>query len=1157
MPSVHEQIAQLEAALTAQEALRPTLGDAVVEVTLTALRAQLESLRRSSPAQVDEAAPPGLRPSAAQRSAAATPEQLLERLQSYLPKELADKMRATGRIEGERKQVTVMFADIYGFTALSERLDPEEVTTLTNEALKEMAEAVYQYEGYIDKFLGDAVMAVFGAPVVHEDDPERALRAALAMRERLEGFNRRWIDRLGQPLSLHIGINTGTVIAGNVGSDLRLSYTVMGDTVNTASRLEDASQPGQILVSRDTYRLTQAAFTFLALDPITVKGKREPLSVFELQRAKLHPGKSRGLKGLHSSLVGREREMAQLRHVLAELEAGRGHIVMITGEAGIGKSRLTAEWHEAVTAGDRVLWLEGRAFTHTTSLAYGPFLDLFRRYAGISDDDTEAEARARLHDAVEDIFPGNLEAQAVLAHTLAMHLSPEEEALLDSLPAATFRWRLFALVEEFLTRLARKRPVILVIEDLHWADLTSIELIEYLLLVLGGHLPLTVVGVARLRPDEPLNKLLHVVQARHADRYTHIPLAPLSETSSLEMVEQLLYRRSGDHSLLPEALRAAILRKAEGNPFFVEEVIRSLIERGALVRSPEGSGDGNGWLVTPLMESVTVPDTLQGVLMARLDRLPNETKWAVQQAAVIGRTFLYRVLLYMADNAASLDADLTHLERNELIRERAREPEIEYIFKHALTQEVAYQSLLAPRRKELHRRAGEAMEALFSERISEFGSIVAAHYLQAEVWDKAVDYLLQTGDAAARLYAYTEASSHYTQALEALSHLPNTEDNRRRRVDITVKRVSVSIRTDGPKQCLAWLTEAEILAKSLPSADKLRLARVHYWMGRAHDYLNDVYEAVNYFRQVLPVAQEFDDEEMLAIPSSATGQLLFTQGHLDKAEQLLRQSIPSLEKTANWPYWITSVAHLGGTLAGKGRYTQGLAEVERALERAEELNNLTGIFISHLCFAITYRVGGDMSRTFEESRTALELAEKSGDQAHLCWGHTYQAWAASRLGHPEAAVQHMAQAQAARQAFGGRLIGADTMALVDAEIALNAGRLEDALSLAQAASEVAQAVDGVFAEGLAHRVWGQALAATAPPQWAEAEAHLAKSLRLLESGEVRLEAARTHVAWGKLCRHRGDFTGAREHFEKAAAQFEVSRLIEELERAQSDLAELV
>src|SRR3972149_3072858 len=280
-------MAQLRSAIVAQEALRSTLGDGVVDVTVAALRTQLDALLAQQP-------PSG--PS----KAAPSPETLLAQLQSYVPKQLAAKMRAAGQIEGERRQITVLFADISGFTALSERLDPEDLASLINECLKELVLAVYEYEGMVDKFVGDCIMAVFGAPVALEDDAERALRAALSMRENLQAFNRRWIDKLGQPLDLHIGVNTGMVIAGNVGSDLRMSYTVMGDTVNVAARLQDAATAGQIYVSRNTYRLTRGAFTFQAMDPIQVKGKREPLQAYELLHAKVQPDKARGIEGLAS-----------------------------------------------------------------------------------------------------------------------------------------------------------------------------------------------------------------------------------------------------------------------------------------------------------------------------------------------------------------------------------------------------------------------------------------------------------------------------------------------------------------------------------------------------------------------------------------------------------------------------------------------------------------------------------------------------------------------------------------------------------------------------------------------------------------------------------------------------------------------------------------
>ena len=1135
MLSLDDQITRLQSAIEAQEALRPTLGDAVVDVTLGALNAQLTALRAQQ--QAPRLPHVGLRP-----------DQVLTHLQTYIPKELAEKMLATGRIEGERKQVTVLFADISGFTAFSERLDPEEVATLTNEVFKELAEVVYQYEGYIDKLVGDAVMAVFGAPVAHEDDPERALRAALAMRERLEQFNRRARERLGQTLTLHIGINTGVVIAGNVGSDLRLSYTVMGDTVNTASRLQDAAEPGQILVSRDTYRLTQAAFTFLALDPLTVKGKRKPLTVFQLQRARLHPGKSRGLMELASAFVGREHDLAQLRGVARELEVGRGHIVTISGEAGIGKSRLLAEWR--VEAGERVRWIEGRSFAYTTALAYGPFLDLVRRYAGILDDDAEIQARARLDAAIDRFFPGNAEAHALFANLLAMRLSADEAALLTPLPADALRQRLFALVEELFTHLVQERPACLVLEDMHWADRASVELVEHLL-PLTERLPLAIVGIFRPEPQGPPGALLAAIKARYAHRTTHIALEPLSETSSLQMVGRLLGTPD-----LPATLQTVIRSKAEGNPFFVEEVLRALIERGALVRSETSAG----WVATPVIESVTVPDTLQGLLMARLDRLPNETKWVAQQAAVIGHTFLYRVLLQIAEHTPGLDADLSHLEREELIRERARDPEVEYIFKHALTQEVAYRSLLAPRRKELHRKVGAVMEALFAERLGEFHSIVAEHFFRGEAWDKAADYFIRAGDAATRLYAHAEARVHYGKALESLVHLPDTVENRRRRVDTTIKQVSVSLSADSPERNLARLAEVEPLAQALPSpdgapgGDRLRLARVHFWIGRAHHYRNELREAISYYQQVLVVAREFDDEELLAIPSNVLGRGVGVQGHFGKSATLLAPAIVAFEKTANWAEWVWATGFLGLSLAARGQYAAGLVAGERARTRALETNYPTAIAASYILLAGIYLLGGDIPRMLDAGRAALQVAGQAGDQLYVYLGYNIQAWAESRLGQHQAAIESMAQSQAIGQSLGARLLLADWFAAARAEIALNAGHIEDALARAEEAVAIAQAAGGIFAEGLAQRVWGQSLAALYPVRWDEAEVHLGRSVSLLELGECHVEVARTHVAWGLLCRDRDDAAAALDHLQQAAVQFEAAGLSAELERTRDAMA---
>lgn len=1181
MPSLDQQIANLQAAIAAQEGLRPSLGDAIVDATLAALRAQLDALIA--------------------RQAGSPPVALMpagdDPFSRYLPGELADKLRVAGMVEGERKQVTVVFADLSGFTALSERLDPEEVRSLQNDLFPEMAAAVYHYEGYVDKFIGDAIMAVFGAPIAHEDDPERALRAALDMRARIAQLNRTWQPRFGRALSLHVGINTGTVIAGDISAGRRNSYTVTGDAVNVASRLSDAAVPGQILVSRETYRLAQGAFDFAPLEPLTVKGKSEPLAVFELQRARLYPLKLRGLKELGSAFVARERESALLREVLNDLLAGRGRVVTVTGEAGLGKSRLLAEWNAEV--GARARWREGRAFAHTAGMAYGPFLDFFRRYANIHDDDTEQEARAVLGEVVRRFFGDSLEAHALLASLLAMQLAPAEAELLAGLPAQTIRTRIFDAIAHMVEEPTRERPTILVLEDMHWSDSTSIDLAASLL-ELTKRVPLAIVVVCRPDPDAPSQRLLDIIRSGYADCVTSIALAPLSNDSTVQMLEQLL---SAHH--LPPALTTMICARAEGNPFYVEEVIRMLIERGVLMRTEAAAADGElQWQTTPLLQSVQVPNTLEGVLQARLDRLPVEAKWLAQQAAVIGRNFLYRVLVCIGDSSAGIDAELSYLERQELIREQARDPEIEYIFKHALTQDVAYHSLLAPRRKELHHRTGRALEELFAERLGEFSGLIAFHYLRGEVWDKAVAYLLRAGDDALGLYAHAEARQHYAAALGALDHLPDSLENRRRRVDTTTKLASVSIVAADPSLNLARLAQAESLARALPSpsgsgtGDALRLARIHYWMGRAHFYRNESREAIGYYRQVLAEGQESGDPELLALPSSTLGQVtVLIQGQFGKAAPLLAQAVAQLEKLHDWGEWIRAQGYLALATGAQGKYAEGLAIADQALARGRDTNNMTGVGLVLLLCQGIHLMARNHERVLETMQACLAINEQTGDRLQAYIANGMGAWAQSRLGQHPAAAARMAQSRAIGQSLGGRLVLADWFAVAGAELVFNAGRVDEAIPLAEQAIALTKGVGSAYSEGMAHRLLGQALAAgggqkaeggrrkaegdrpeadrtavpdavsigpagerpqadrTAVPdagsirpadggdaRYAQARAELEMAVQLLESGGALLEAAHARLALGQLCLARGEREPAGRAFDRAAAQYEASGL---------------
>ena len=1125
MSTLQEQISQLEDAIAAQESVRAVLGDTTVDSVIAALRDKIQTLR----------APQGI----------ATEEPLddspasAEMLKRFMPQGLMDKARAAARrSEGERKQVTILYADLCGFTALSERADPETLRTFQNDLFSEMAGVVYQHEGFVEKFVGDAIMSVFGAPIAHEDDPDRALRAALTMRSRMTQLNDRWAQRLGQALSLHIGINTGTVVTGNLGGTAGGTYAVTGDTVNTAARLQAAAAPGQILVGRDTYRVTREAFEYTALESIPLKGKSDPVLVYELERAKLLPERTRGLGELGTAFAGREQELKLLLAVGTELEAGRGRIVSVNGDAGIGKSRLLKEWRKAL--GERVRWVEGRAFAHTTSLAYGPFIDMMRRFARINDDDSETEARARLNSAIDQLLPGETGARTIVASLLGMRLTPEDAEVLATLPAEVLRGRIYELIRTIFERLARERPTLLVIEDLHWADAATLELLESLL-PLAGQLPLALVGARRLDTNEAPSKLRRTIEAHYPHLFTDVALTPLSEASSLLMAEQIL-----STAAVPAVLQAIILRKAEGNPFFVEEVIRVLIERGALMQTEAG------WVATPLSETVSVPDTVRGVLMARLDALPDETKWIAQQSSVIGRVFLYRVLLQIAEHNPSVEADLTHLAREELILERTRSPETEFVFKHALTQEVAYQSMLTPRRRDLHRKVGEALSVLFAERLGEVRGIIGDHFFKAEAWASAVDHLISAGDAAARLFAYSEAAVYYSQALTAVSNLPETADSRARRVDVTWKLASVSFAVD-PTNNLERLQDAESIARQLlevgsSTADRVRMARVQYWIGRIHFMRGEHANAIRYFKQVLAVAQEVGDADLLALPSSVIGRALAMQGRWGQAEPLLTQAVAPLQRLANWYDWVATVVFLGAAHAIRGRYAEGIAEAQAGLARANNLHSATAISVAHMLHAAIFIASGDAARMLEASNAVVAVSESAGERLWTALGYSFQGWAQSRLGDHAAALSSMAKSKAVIDTLGGRVVAADWLAAADAEIALNAGRTQEALALASQAAAFAQETGGIYGAALAARTWAQVLVRSDPPMWEDGEARLAESLRLFEEGDSRLEVARTHVIWGDVCRARGDVSAASGHYRTALEQFEMSGLASEASR---------
>jgi class 3 adenylate cyclase/tetratricopeptide (TPR) repeat protein len=713
-------LTQLEAAIAALETQRSALGDMVVDLALQPLREQINQLKQTV----------------------------------FIP-----------HLEGERKLVTVMFADVSGFTAMSEKLDPEQVRSRMNTCFDYLVPVIKKYDGYVDKFIGDAILALFGAPIAYENHAERALRAALNMLEALEDFNRRY----GIQLGLHLGINSGLVVAGGIGSQGQQQYSVMGDTVNLAARLEDASVTGQILVGPSTYRLVSHLFDFESLPPIQVKGKSESIPIYNLRGFRVSPHAQRGIEGLHAPMIGRETEMDHLRQAFDQLSKGTGSIIAVIGEAGLGKSRLLAEARQTLAQG--TTWVEGRALSYTEGMSYSVARDALYSLVGLTSEAASETAAIGLRGSVERLFGDTSgEVYPYLARLLDLPLDDVMNEQIKYLHAEVLRGRIHKAYADYVQARAQEQPLVLVLEDLHWADPSSLALLEALL-PLTQDVPLCILFT--LRPEDvEMRAFLKQALNRYENKIRLLELGPLSRGESMELLNSLLNMDN-----FPESTRHLILSKAEGNAFFLEEVLRSLIDAGMVIIQEEKA------IATSAihqLKALDVPDTLQGVIAARIDRLPTNDKYALQTASVIGRVFQENVLSYLLQQEkvqTPLEPMLGNLQQRELIRVRA---EYEYIFKHAVTQDVAYNSLLIARRKALHQVTAEAIERLFPQSVDDLSATLAYHYERADAPEKAVHYLEKAADRAKATYANTEAIAFYRSAIEQVKPLLNEKQDRRR-----------------------------------------------------------------------------------------------------------------------------------------------------------------------------------------------------------------------------------------------------------------------------------------------------------------------------------------------------------------------------------------
>lgn len=984
------EIEQLEQAIAALEAQRAMLGDAVVDAALAPMREKLATLKAQAQAS-----------------------------------------------EQRRRQITVLFADVSGFTAMSETMDAEDVTEIMNDLWERLDRAITEHGGFIDKHIGDAVMALWGAETAHENDPEQAIRAALAMQTELAAFR----DDRQVDLAMRIGINTGPVLLGQVGTTGE--YTAIGDTVNTASRLEHAAPVGGILISHDTYRHVRGIFDVQLLEPFQVKGKVEPLQVYLVTWAKprafhLH---TRGVEGVETRMIGRQTEFQRVQDAfLTAIQDRELQVITVVGEAGIGKSRLLYEFQAWSELRPELFWLfQGRATEGVTRLPYALLRDVFAFRFEIRDGDPPAAARERLERGIADFMhadPDAVEKAHFIGHLIGLDFSssPHIRGILDD-PEQIRDQALHHLVQ-FFTAATATNPAVLLLEDLHWADDSSLDAIAHLMRR-GPDLPLLILALARPSFYERRPQWGEGLEA-----HARLDLRPLSKRASRQLVAEILQKMAG----VPLALRDLVVSSAEGNPFYVEELIKMLIDAQVIVTSTEE------WRVdaTRLVEA-RVPPTLTGVLQARLDGLLPDDRTTLQQASVVGRVFWDDAVraLSAERGVSGIRAALQALRARELVfgrEESAFAGTQEYIFKHALLREVTYETVLKRLRPLYHAQVAAWLVERSGERAGEYAALIAEHWEQAGEMEKASEWYGRAGKQAAEAFAPETAVGYYRKALELAQtcQLPETRQvswyeglgaalhARARYAEAVEAYTAMGAAAEAAGGVvaqaralyrLAWLQEAlgdfhaalesseraERLAASAGEVGREACAYALHYRGWTLFRLGDTAGALTLAKQALALSTELGEagQHVQARSLNLLGVTLMMLGHFEQAERHQEQALALHRALGDRRSVGTMLNNLGETAYRRGDYATAATRYQEALIIAREvghrdcemlyLNNLCGTRVRRGDYAAAE---ADLRKVIGMAGTAswFALSETYRFLAEVCLGQsrTAEAWEAAQ-----------------------------------------------------------------------------------------------------------------------------------------------------------------
>lgn len=1093
-----------------------------------------------------------------------------EQLGVMMGSDLLERMRRAGlEATGQRRNVTVLFADLSGYTSLSSRIDSEDLYDIVQQYIRLLSNHVYRYEGIVDKFTGDGIMALFGAPISHENNAERAARAALDMQIELADMSRDLKKRMGIEIQARIGLHSGSVIVGGIGSDMLMNYTAIGDTVNLAHRIEEAAPPGAILISEAVYRQVRALFDCQQVSVLNPKGISHPVIAYRLADVRVKPGSVRGVEGLRAPMIGRDQELALLKKAVVDLTNNKqGQLVLITGEAGLGKSRLTAELKASLDL-STVRLLEGQSLAYRRTISYWIIREVFFSYLGLHPTAPPQQVSEKLGRYVYQVMGSQAsETLPFLEHMLSLPYSDAAAAeRIRHLDARQLRQQIFLAVRDLLLLEAYDRPLLIVLDDLHWADDASLELLLFLLDAVRQS-PIFVLAISRSVLPGFLEKVVDWAGKNLRERFYQVPLRSLSPDQSGQLLYNLLLIPD-----IPDTLRQQILQRSSGVPFYLEEILRMMIDQGVL------QNVNRQWQVKPGadLSAMGVPETLQELIMARFDRLNNTQRRVLQIAAVIGKDFSLPVLVDVMQSLdlQALRVTVEALVERDFILPQSGAMDTEFTFRHILMSDAIYGTILRKERSALHGMVADTIENLYADRLDEMVELLANHYRWSPRLDKALHYLILAGQRAARNHVNLQARQHFELALELLhqvEHQPYqkfqvyiglgdalvfagdyTEASQQFQLALDAlagldaslyaeetsslyRRIARTFERKGDyDQAVDYLRRArEALALS-PHPHPGEEAEVWHDVGWIYFRRGNFAEAEQYLTRALELVESSNAYGVVASIYNRLGAIAYNQGDWEQAVRFLRKSISIRETIGDVLGLASSSNNLGNMEIEMGEFDNALEDLTRNYELVKRLGQVEGVAIALHNLGWLHSLRGEPMEADQALTQSLDLARQIGysslilealkniGELHL----SLQNWEKARSVLREV-VTSFEQLKAHDQLLHVyRLLG---------EAALGAGDMADAIAWAQKAENLALAFDAdelpVLQQGELLRFRG--MLAIEQGDWKTADGALQKSMALLKKLRSRLYLGKAIYQMGVLAESRGNPAVAQAYFSDAA-----------------------